>query len=78
MNRSVVDLLNSLKNSGRQWQTIVMEDLFNLLPAAEYQQLEEARERALAGHGRLDLDLACNKLIEKYRHDPPTRKLTML
>lgn len=83
MNRTVIDLLEQLKHVGGARQKgnksdAVFDDLHPLLKDDEWWELRTARSHYLSGEGREELDRVCNQLIQKYRHDPPERKFTLL
>lgn len=79
----IIDHLNILKRFGhaRVGSTAAevadraQNDLFDLLQPTEWNDIEKAREDwQIGGRGRVAFDEIINKLIQKYRHDPPNRK----
>ena len=83
MNRTTVDLLQLVKQYGLD--TVLtpkadsaLNDLFFHIPIREITAIEDARGKYHSGHGRDEFDKILNTLIQKYRHDPPNRKLTIL
>lgn len=78
MNFSTARLLEELKNYGGSQQRIVQADktlsvLRDVLLAGEYQVIQVAISHYRSGEGREELDRECNRLIKKYRGDPPPR-----
>lgn len=86
MNRTVVDKLTALRNMGPSWKKDQLindtgekiNNLRDLLKEDEWSKINTAYNYSLAGYGREEFDKECNKLIQKYRHDPPERKRMLL
>lgn len=78
MNFNTARLLEDMKNTGGSQQRIAQADkvlaaLQDVLLSGEYHAVRVAVSHYRSGEGREELDRECNRLIKKYRGDPPPR-----
>lgn len=78
INFNTARILELMKSVGgciqrREKAKQVLEELKGMLLTGEYQQVVTAVGHYQTGEGREELDRVCNRLIQKYRGNPPTR-----